>query len=127
MGPDACKLVTPALIKQQLGVDVATSEPKSSTMQGTTCSFKSENKTSVIVIVQLSANGNMYYQPDSWFKNPIQIGAGDKGIFQGPDSGSTTAELVKNGTLAYVTIYAKAPAYTADQVKGFMKAIADQL
>ncbi len=126
-GPDACALVTTDLIKQTLGFDVSTGIAKSSGTGGSACAFKSaDGKMTMMMSVQLTADGKMYYQDESLFKAAVQLGIGDKGVFQGPDSGNTTVEMMKNGTLAYVTIYSK-NAYTAAQVKAFMTAIAGKL
>lgn len=123
---DACVAVTPAVVKQVLGLDVGAGVSKNSNLQGSTCELKSSDKKTAI-IVQLTAKGETYYQPDTWFKNGRQLGVGDKGIYLPPVAGGTTVQMMKNGSLAYVTISSIGHVLTDAEVKAFMQVIADKL
>lgn len=126
VGLDACTVVTQALIKDKLDLTVDAGVNKGSSIEGTSCEFNGiGSDKGAKIIVQFSTKPDRYYQPSIWSNVSDLTGIGDKGFYQNPDSGNANAQFVKNGQMAFVTIYARNN-YTGVQVKAFMSAIADK-
>lgn len=113
------------MIKQHLGLTVGDGQSQPSGMQGTTCIFSGAGIVPDSVNVQFSPKADVYYSANAWEGSEAITGYAT-GNLRGPNDGSLSAAVVKNGKLALVTVYTMNNSVTKEQFTNLLKAIASQ-
>ena len=121
----ACDAVNKTMIQQTLGMTVGDDQTQPSGMQGTTCVFTGEGIIPDSVNVQFSPKADVFYTPSAW-EGTEAISGYATGNLRGPNDGSTTAVITKNGKLAMVSVYSGKNTVSKAQFVNLLKAIAAQ-
>ena len=124
----ACALLTAATIKTITGLDFAQGTPTPSTINGSSCDFKSakQEDQSTDLLLQVGIGKDFY--PYTYFTPDPSVqsaGVGDQSYILGAGSRSPNAGAVKGNVVVMISMNIPMP-LTTDQVKALLKAVIDQ-
>jgi hypothetical protein len=132
-GPDACAIVTTALLQQASGTSFAAGQSKPSAIGGSTCDFfATTGPGDGSVVVQVTSQPDLYFPKsnDASFNNLVPLTApADRGWVTKPDPGDTNTGhilVVKSGIGVDVAILV-AKAVNVDGEQALAGSIAGQL
>ena len=129
--PDACSLLTPDLLKQNIGYENAKAASKPSYIGGSTCVFSSATqKTDLILTFQISrTNAKQYFHPENEQKDGERLNTSEfHAVIIPPkgNSGNSRFVVMKGDTYADFALWTTKK-YTPTQFKSLFKAIAAKL
>ncbi|HEY7173501.1 MAG TPA: hypothetical protein VH442_01180 [Micromonosporaceae bacterium] len=132
-GPDACAIVTTALLQQASGTTFAAGQSKPSAIGGSECDFfATTGAGDGSVVVQVTSQPDLYFPKsnDASFNNLVALTAqADRGWVTKPDPGDTNSGhilVVKNGVGVDIAILV-AKAVNVDGEQALAASIAGQL
>lgn len=121
---DACKALTPSIVKQWLDVDIKETKPKAATLGGSACEFKGE----LTVITLEVAAGAKFLDPSKAGTDAKPLKEfGEKGWYKVPIQGNSSLQVVQGNTLLAFTVASTKTKYTANQLKATAKSTVEHM